>query len=53
MAINLEIGELYGMQSINEVIETISEMKKIGMSDDEINIVLERSKGKAQNNGEK
>lgn len=44
MAIKLKMGELYGMNSINEVMKTIKSMKLIGMSDDDIQKVLERSK---------
>lgn len=46
MAIKLEMGELYGMNSIDEVMQTISDMQMIGMSDEDIQAVLDRSKGK-------
>lgn len=53
MAIKLEMGELYGMNNIIEVIEAITDLKMIGMSDDDIQKVLERSKErKEENNGD-
>lgn len=42
--INLEIGELYGMDSIKELMQTIKELQDMGMSDAEIQAILERSK---------
>ena len=44
MSVNLELGELYGMNSIDEVMQTINDLKEMGMTDEEINEVLERSK---------
>jgi len=44
MAIDLELGNNYGMKNVKEVLETIQEMKDCGMTDEEINAVLERSK---------
>lgn len=42
--INLELGELYGMDSIKELMQTIKELQDMGMSDAEIQAILERSK---------
>ena len=46
--INLEFGELYGMDSVKEVMQTIKELQDMGMSDSEIQAILERSKKKAE-----
>ena len=48
MAINLEIGNLYGMSSVKELIDTIKELKKIGMPDEEVQKILDRSKDKKE-----
>ena len=42
--INLELGELYGMDSIKELMQTIEELRSMGMSDIEIQAILDRSK---------
>ena len=42
--INIELGELYGMDSIKELMQTIEELRSMGMSDAEIQAILERSK---------
>ena len=42
--INIELGELYGMDSIKELMQTIKELQDMGMSDAEIQAILERSK---------
>ena len=44
MSIKLELGELYGMDNIKQVMQTIEELKQMGMSDEQINEILERSK---------
>ncbi len=46
--ITLEIGQLYGMNSIKEVMTAIEELKNAGMSDADIQAVLDRSKGKKE-----
>lgn len=43
--VTLEIGQLYGMNSINEVLDAIKELQDSGMSDADIQAVLDRSKG--------
>ena len=43
--INLELGELYGMDNVKELMQTIKELQDMGMSDSEIQAILERSKG--------
>ena len=46
----LKFGELYGMNSEQELIKTIEEMRKIGMSDEDIQKVLINSKkGESKN----
>lgn len=42
--LKLEIGELYGMDSIEQLMSTIQDMRNIGMTDKEIQEVLDRSK---------
>lgn len=42
--VTLEIGQLYGMNSINEVLDAIKELQDSGMSDADIQAVLDRSK---------
>ena len=44
MAIKLELGNLYGMDSIDDLMRTIENLRSIGMSDDDINKILERSR---------
>ena len=44
MAIRLELGEFYGCKNEKELMESIETLRQIGMSDEEINEVLERSK---------
>lgn len=44
--INLKLGELYGFETQAELIEAIDNCKSIGMTDDAINAVLERSERK-------
>lgn len=42
--ITLEIGQFYGMSNEKELMQTIKELKNIGMSDDDIQAILNRSK---------
>ena len=42
--INIELGELYGMDNVKELMQTIEELRSMGMSDAEIQVILERSK---------
>ena len=40
----IELGQLYGCNNQKEVLDTIYNLKAIGMSDDDINEILNRSK---------
>lgn len=42
--LKLVIGELYGMDNIEHLMKTIQDMRDFGMTDDEIQEVLDRSK---------
>ena len=42
--LNLEIGELYGLKSQRELIEAIQACRNMGMSDAQIQEILDRSK---------
>ena len=42
--ITLELGELYGMESEKDLMQTIKELQDMGMSDENIQAVLDRSK---------
>lgn len=42
--ITLEIGQLYGMNSEKELMQTIKELKNIGMPDNDIQVILDKSK---------
>ena len=42
--ITLEMGELYGMESEKDLMQTIKELQDMGMSDENIQSVLDRSK---------
>ena len=44
--ITIELGELYGTKDTHELIETINFMRAIGMSDEEIQKVLNQSEVK-------
>ena len=44
--ISIELGELYGTKDINEMLEIINYMRKIGMSDEEIQKVIDQSEVK-------
>ncbi len=46
--ITLEIGQLYGMNNEKELMQTIKELKNTGMSDNDIQIILDRSKTKSE-----
>ena len=47
--INIELGELYGMNNVKELMQTIKELQDMGMSDSEIQAILERSKNETDN----
>ena len=42
--INLEIGELYGLESERELMEAVQFCRNMGMSDAQIQAILDRSK---------
>lgn len=42
--LNLEIGELYGMENEKELMEAIQSCRNMGMSDTQIQAILDRSK---------
>ncbi|MBR1904883.1 MAG: hypothetical protein IJ819_00270 [Clostridiales bacterium] len=42
--ITIELGQTYGMGSIKELMQTIEELKSMGMSDEDIQATLNRSK---------
>jgi len=42
--IKIELGELYGCESYEELIETINYMKRMGMSDEQMQEILNKSK---------
>ncbi|MBO7451348.1 MAG: hypothetical protein J6U54_13370 [Clostridiales bacterium] len=44
--LNLELGELYGMDSWDDVLDAIALLKEQGWSDSEIQEALDRSKTK-------
>ena len=46
--ITLEIGQLYGMNNEKELMQIIKELKNTGMSDNDIQIILDRSKTKIE-----
>ena len=46
--ITLEIGQLYGMNNEKELMQTIEELKNIGMSDNDIQVILDRSKAESE-----
>ena len=46
--ITLEMGQLYGMNSEKELMQTIKELKNTGMSDNDIQIILDRSKAESE-----
>jgi len=41
--LKLKLGELYGFDSIEELMEAIDALQDMGMSDEELNKMLERS----------
>ena len=53
IVIRMELGELYGFDTWKELWEAIKLIKSMGMSDEEINIILERSKTKRRVNNDK
>lgn len=46
--LTLELGELYGMDSYEDLMDAIKELKERGWSDSEIQEVLDRSKTKSE-----
>lgn len=51
--LNLKLGELYGFDSIEELLEAIDNMQRMGMSDEALNKILERSEqGKKESDKE-
>lgn len=46
--ITLEMGQLYGMNSEKELMQTIKELKNTGMSDNDIQVILDRSKAESE-----
>ena len=42
--ITIELGQTYGMDSAKELMQTIEELKRMGMSDEDIQAILDRSK---------
>lgn len=46
--ITLELGELYGMDSYKDLMDTINELKENGWKDSEIQEILDRSKTKME-----
>ena len=46
--ITLELGQLYGMDSEKELMQTIKELKNTGMSDGDIQVILDRSKTESE-----
>ena len=42
--ISLEIGELYGMESEKDLMQTIKQLQDMGMPDEHIQAILDRSK---------
>ena len=47
--INLELGNDYGCDNQDELLATIESLKSMGMSDEEINEILNRSNDKNDN----
>ena len=43
--IDVQLGETYGMKDVKELMQTIQELQQMGMSDEEIQKILDRSKG--------
>ena len=42
--INIKLGELYGMKDVKELMQTIQDLQNMGMSDAEIQEILDKSK---------
>ena len=42
--IKIDLGELYGCKSYEELIKTINYMKRMGMSDEQMQEILNKSK---------
>ena len=47
--INIKLGQLYGFNNQEELLQCMENMKLIGFSDEEINQMLEESKQKERN----
>lgn len=47
--ITLEMGELYGMESEKDLMQTIKQLQDMGMSDVQIQAILDRSKEENKN----
>ena len=47
--INLELGNNYGCDNQDELLTTIESLKSMGMSDEEINEILNRSTNEENN----
>ena len=47
--INLELGNNYGCDNQDELLATIESLKSMGMSDEEVNEILNRSDDKNNN----
>lgn len=41
--ITIKLGQTYGMNSAKELMQTIEELKRMGMSDEDIQAILDRS----------
>ena len=46
--ITLELGQLYGMANEKELLQTIKELRDIGMPDKDIQDILDRSKAESE-----
>ena len=50
--ITLEMSQLYGMDNEKELMQTINELKNMGMSDNDIQDILDRSKAESEDKNE-
>lgn len=46
--IDIELGEMYGMDSYKDLVETINYLKRLGFTDNEIQKILDKSKNKSK-----
>lgn len=44
----IELGEMYGMNSYKDLVETINYLKGLGFENDEIQKILDKSKNKSK-----